>query len=246
MEKREPMANEHGEWIMHGLSEDDPYCIKTVDELIKYINEIGFLPLFQNEIPGFSVEERTVPDYWWSDNIERDPWEWRRVIAGRGEIAYGKFFGKKAGFISKEWLPYFANARRDGYDFDARYDDELVKNRCKKIMDLFDDHEELYSFEMKKLAGFGKGGEKNFDGTITELQMLTYLVVKDFRQKKNKAGQPYGWSVAVYSTPEQMWGKELVRAAYAERAEVSRERILNYMKEIYPIATEKQIGKIIL
>ena len=36
-----------------------------------------------------------------------------------GKVAYGKFFDKKAGFISLEWLPYFANYRRSGYDFDA-------------------------------------------------------------------------------------------------------------------------------
>lgn len=40
-------------------------------------NESGFLPLFKNGIPGFSLEERTVPDYWWSGDEERDPWEWR-------------------------------------------------------------------------------------------------------------------------------------------------------------------------
>ena len=27
------------------------------------------------------------------------------------------------GFISKKWLPVFANYRRDGYDFDALYED---------------------------------------------------------------------------------------------------------------------------
>ena len=43
-------------------------------------------------------------------------------------------------------------------------------------MDLFEDERELYSFEVKKMAGFGKGGEKNFDGVITELQMQGYIV----------------------------------------------------------------------
>ena len=51
----------------------------------------------------------------------------------------------------------------------------------KKIMDLFEDERELYSFEVKKMAGFGKGGEKNFDGVITELQMQGYIVIRDFR-----------------------------------------------------------------
>mgnify|MGYP000584611069 CR=1 FL=1 len=124
------MESKDGTWIMYGVSEDDPECLHTVDELIGYIEEVGFLPLFRNEIPGFSVEERTTEKYWWSEDPQRDPWVWREIIARRGDIAYGKFFHNKAGFISKKWFPYFANYRRAGYDFDARWDDELAKCIC--------------------------------------------------------------------------------------------------------------------
>ena len=55
------MENESGEWIMHGMKWDNPDCIHSVDEAIEYINEVGFLPLFKNDIDGFSLEERTVP-----------------------------------------------------------------------------------------------------------------------------------------------------------------------------------------
>lgn len=240
------MPNEHGEWIIRGMSEEDPQCLKTPQDLIDLINQVGFLPLFKNDVPGFSVEERTMPDYWWSGDEARDPWEWRRVIAAEGDIAYGKFFQKKAGFISKNWFSYFINVRRDGYDFDARYADQLAKHKCKKIMDLFLDKDELYSFEIKKLANYGKNGEKNFDGMLTELQMQTYLVVKDFRKKKNKAGEDYGWSVAVYSTPEQMWGREYVTEKYHTKPNECREKLTAYMKQLYPQVTDKQLQKIIL
>lgn len=239
------MANEGGSWIMYGVDEDDPYCIHNVEQLIEYIEEIGFLPLFKNEIPGFSVEERTVPHYWWSDDPTRDPWLWREQIAGSGRVAYGKFFNKKAGFISKEWLPYFVNSRRDGYDFDALWDDEKASIRQKKIMDLFEEQAEMYSFEVKKKAGFGSGGEKNFEGTITALQMQTYLCLRDFRKRKNKAGQEYGWPIAVYTTPEQIWGYDLVTSAYGEEPARSENRILEHIREWYPIASEKAIGKVL-
>ena len=55
------MGNESGTWIMYGVDWDDPECLRTVEDAIDYIDEIGFLPLFKNEIPGFSLEERTVP-----------------------------------------------------------------------------------------------------------------------------------------------------------------------------------------
>jgi hypothetical protein len=239
------MALENGEWIMYGVEWEDPECIHTVKEAIEYINRVGFLPLFKNEIPGFSIEEHTVPDYWWCEDPEVDPWIWRELIARSGEVAYGKFFDKKAGFISKEWFPYFANYRREGYDFDARWDDELSSARHKKIMDLFDDNTELYSFETKKNAGYGKGGEKNFEGMITALQMQTYLCVRDFRRRRNKKGEEYGWNIAVYSKPEHLWGYECITSRYSEEPELSGEKIAGHMREIYPAATAKQIKKLI-
>ena len=42
-------------WIVCGVDWDNPECIHTVDEAIEYINKVGFLPLFKNEIPGFSL-----------------------------------------------------------------------------------------------------------------------------------------------------------------------------------------------
>lgn len=115
------MANENGTWVMKGLAWDDPYRIRTWQELLNWVNEVGFLLLFANEIEGFSAEEHTSPDYWWTGDAEQDPWEWRKIIARSKKVAYDKFFGDKPGFISKEWLPYFANYRRNGYDFDSRY-----------------------------------------------------------------------------------------------------------------------------
>lgn len=242
------MANENGTWIMYGVAWNDPECIHTVEEAVEYIEKVGFLPLFKNSIPGFSLEERTVPEYWWSGDILHDPWEWREIIAREGSIAYGKFFDKKAGFISKKWLPYFINYRRDGYDFDALWDDEKATRRQKKIMDLFADeseHSELFSFEIKQKAGFAKGGEKNFEGTVTDLMMSTYLCMRDFRKRKNKRGQEYGWDVAIYSTPEHIFGKELVTSAYKEEPEKSGQRLYQHIEDIYPIATKQQIRKII-
>lgn len=238
------MGNESGTWIMFGMDENDPKCINSVENLEKYINEVGFLPLFKNEIGGFSVEEHTSSNYWWSGDKKRDPWEWREIIAARGEIAYGKFFGKKAGFISKEWLPDFANFRRDGYDFDSLWEDGKASMREKKIMDVFEENESVFSNELKVKAGFGKGGEKNFDGIMTLLQMKTYLCIKEFRLRKNKKGDEYGWPIAVYTTPEELFGYKYVTSAYSETPEKSKERIMSRIKELYPEADDKYLKKI--
>lgn len=234
-----------GKWTMCGCEWDDPMCLHTIDEAVAYIEKVGFLPFFQCDIPGYSLEEHTYGKNWWGVDQTLDPWIWREVIAKDGNIAYGKFFAGKGGFITKEWIPYFANFRRDGYDFDALWDDGKASVRQKKIMDLFNDYTELFSFEAKQKAGFGKGGEKNFEGTVSSLQMMLYLSVKEFRQKKNKAGEGYGWNIAIYSTPEQMWGSELLTKAYGESAAVSKERLVNHVREMYPDVTDKQLKSVI-
>lgn len=144
------MALENGEWILHGADWDSPDRIRSWQELIEYVDAVGFLPLFKNEVEGFSVEEKTSPLFWWTGDPKQDPWEWRAIIARSEKVAYGKFFNKKAGFISLRWFPYFANYRRDGYDFDARWEDGLSGYRSKKIMDLFEVRKEYPSYELKK------------------------------------------------------------------------------------------------
>ena len=238
------MANENGTWIIRGVPASDPSCIHSVTQLEDFIDEVGFLPLFKNAIPGFSVEEYTQPLFWWSGDRERDPWEWRQIVAAGNRAAYGKFFDKKAGFISKAWLPYFVNYRRDGYDFDALWEDEKAPYRQKRIMDLFGDDTEIFSNELKEAAGFGKDGEKNFEGVVTALQMEMYLCVREFRQRINKRGEPYGWALAVYSKPEHLWGYDHVASAYGESPAESRARILDHMRRLYPGVTEQQLKKI--
>ncbi len=249
------MAIEDGQWIMRGLEWNDPYRIRSWHELVNWINEVGFLPLFANEIEGFSAEEHVSPDFWWTGIREEDPWEWREIIAASHEVAYGKFFCRKAGFISLDWLPYFVNYRRGGYDFDARWEDGLANRREKIIMDLLtgtDDDgdmtfpdDQILSTQLKKKAGFGKGGEKNFPGMITELQMQTYLVISDFHRRVNKRGEEYGMPVSVLLPPEAIWGYERVTSAYGESPEDSRARVADRIKKEFPGASAAAIDKII-
>ena len=233
------------EWIMIGVPSEDPSCIHDMNELYSYIDEVGFIPLFKNDIEGFSVEEHSDPKYWWSDDPVRDQWIWRQYAARDHKAAYGKFFGGKAGFISLEWLPVFANFRRDGYDFDALWDDELAQMRHKKVMDCFEEGGEYFSYEVKAKAGFGKDGLKNFEGIVTSLQDKLYLTVSDFRQKKNKKGQAYGWNVALYMRPEDIWGYDAVTSEYRLDPEESYGKIMERMKQLYPAADRKKLDQII-
>ena len=250
------METINGEWFMKGCDPSSGEALHNAEEALSLIRRIGFLPLFSNDIRGFSIEERVPADSWWTGDPVTDPWEWRISLSSHPDIAYGKFFNRAAGFISKEFFPVFANYRRNGYDFDALFEDGLASYRSKKIMDVFGMDEEsvgkeLMSYQIRDLAGFGKkSGEgqtanRNFEGVLTDLQMQTYLILSDFRQKKNKKGQPYGWHVAAVETPETKWGREHVASAYSEDPGESWERIGDRMKQYFPEADEKGIRKVL-
>lgn len=240
---------------MRGLEWENPYRIRTWQELVNWIDEVGFLPLFAGEVKGFSAEEHVAKDFWWTGNREQDPWEWREIIAASHKVAYGKFFDKKAGFISLEWLPYFVNFRRNGYDFDSRWEDGLASRREKKIMDALTDRDadgdviwrqkEILSTDLKKEAGFGKTGDKNFPGITTGLQMQTYLVISDFCRRRNKQGREYGMPVSVMLPPEAVWGYEAVTAGYTEKPAVSWQRIMDRIEELYPDADRTEVIRLI-
>lgn len=245
----------NGEWYMRGVELDDPHRIKTHKQLVDRVKEVGFLPLFSNEVEGFSAEEQVYPRHWWTDDPRQDPWKWREIIAAEREVAYGKFFGNRAGFISLEWLPFFANFRRDGYDFDSRWEEGLANRREKLIMDKLSDHDpdgdviwktdQILSCDLKKLCGFGKGGEKNFSGITTGLMMQTYLVIVDFHRRVSKKGAEYGMPVTVLLPPEAVWGYDLVTSAYNEPPVTSWEKLILRVKEFFPNATDADIIKLI-
>ncbi len=239
------MVTIDGKWVMEGLVDDDPRRIKTSGELSDYINEVGFLPLFKNSVQGFSVEEITGINSWWSDRPEEDPWAWREVVATEGRIAYGKLFGNRAGFVSREWYPYLAAFRRDGYDFDSRYEDGLASYHAKKIMEVLELRDEIPSNELKAAAGFGKGGEKGFEGVMTLLQMQTYITVKGFHRRCNKKQEEYGWPVASYTLSENLFGGEHVRSAYHLSASQAKDRIVGWIMSEFSMASRSEIEKAI-
>lgn len=232
-----------GEWIMKGCKRTDTHCLHSPDDLRKLIRKVGFLPLFSNDIPGFSVEEHTPAEDWWIEDASRDPWAWRQVLAKDEGVAYGKFFNGKAGFISKEWFPDFANYRRDGYDYEGLYEDGKLNSRCKRILDILELNDQaeglgLLSFEIKRRAALDKG----FEGALTELQMKTFLIMSDFRQRHNKRGEAYGWYVAELMTPETKWGYDAVNSC-REKPEDSWYRICRQIREHFPKADEETIRK---
>lgn len=242
------METINGEWYMKGCAAEDPQRLRSPEEAADLIKEIGFMPLFANEIPGFSIEERTLAEDWWKDDPACDPWAWRQILARREDLVYGKFFDRRAGFVSAECFACFANYRRRGYDFDTLTDEGLAPIRAAKLMrpfltDGMPNELGLHSYLLKAQAGFGPGGEKNFEGVLTDLQMQSFLCIGDFRQRLNKRGAPYGWHIAVIETPEAKLGYETVTAAYREAPKASWDWIVRQIRRFFPSATEPELRR---
>ena len=67
-----------------------------------------------------------------------------------------KILWKKAAFISAQWFSDFANFRRDGYDFDALYDDGLANYRDKELYELLERESPILSGELKRKGNYRK------------------------------------------------------------------------------------------
>ena len=72
------------------------------------------------------------------------------------------------------------------------------------------------------------------------LKPVTQFVGDHYHQR----GPSYGWAIVVLATPEHIFGRELVTAAYSEEPKDSLRKIVDRVKESYPEAAEKVILKL--
>lgn len=222
------------------------FIIRSKTDLINIINEYGFIPFFENSIEGFSIEEHIAPECWWhSDTGEWSAWEWKGPVIRETGCAYGKFFEKKACYVSPEWFWHLANYRRDGYDFDARFDDGLAPYRDKRLYELISENAPVLSKKLKDIGNYKKGGNKGFDTIINRLQAQCYVVISDFVYMRDKHGNPYGWGVAEYSTPEKFMGDSFCDNVYKTTPEESYDKILSHFCRLFPNTDIKQIKRFI-
>ena len=74
---------------------------------------------------------------------------------------------------------------------------------------------------------------------MTDLQMGGYLLIRDFRQRVNKKGFPYGWPISVYATPEALWGYDHITSAYSADPAESRALVYEQIREHFPEAARR-------
>lgn len=209
--------------------------------MMEAIQEMGFVPLLWSGIPGFSAEEMVDDDCRYvvfDDGWDWPMWKWKGPIINEGNCVYGKFFDKKAGYISLEWWPDFCNWRRSVYPApEAGSVDEA-------ILLTLQEHGSLITRELRAACGFtGPKMRSRFDAYVTRLQMSCRIVTEDFVYPRDRHGHEYGWGWSLLTTPEQLYGRD---ACQCDRTpEASHDRIMAHLREILPQATDKQLLKLV-
>lgn len=210
--------------------------LHSCPELIDYINHIGFLPLLRMGIPRWSAEEITdedcqytrLPDGGW----EWPLWEWKGAILQESGCAYGKFFNRKAAFISREWWPDFCNYRRSVFPSPEEGSIE------EAILDVLKAEGSLITRELRAACGFtGTKMRSRFDAYLARLEMGGYIVTQDFIYPRDRHGHEYGWGWSLLTTPEALFGREACHLKCTPQE--SRQRMLIQLKKILPETSPK-------
>lgn len=206
------------------------------------IAQMGFLPLFDIGVNGFSADALVdddcryvvLPDGGW----EWPLWKWKGPVVTDGNCVYGKFFASKAGFISRDWWPDFYNYRQSTH---PKPEEGSVE---EAILLTLEENGSMITRELRAACGFdGPKMRSRFDAYVTRLQMGCYIVTEDFVYPHDKHGREYGWGWSLLTTPEQLLGREACRCR--RTPEESLQRMVAHLQRLLPDASEKQIRKML-
>lgn len=211
-------------------------------ELTKFVNEIGFLPLLDMGIEGWSAEEQVdeecgyvkLPDGGWEWSL----WEWKGSVIQESGCAYGKFFQGKAGFVSKTWWLDFCNWRRSR---SPQMDGDSIE---AMILATLKEHGSLITRELRSACGFtGTKMRSKFDSYLTRLEMGCHIVTEDFVYPHDRHGKQYGWGWSLLTTPEFLFGRDACQPACTP--EESYCRLAEHFRKMLPDVSDTTIKRLL-
>ena len=216
--------------------------IYNAAQLIDRIQQVGFLPLLDSGIVGYSAEEMVTDDcryVTFADGGWDWPlWKWKGPIVTDGDCVYGKFFNKKAGFVSREWWPDLCNYRRSQH---PAPESGTIEDT---ILTILNEHGSLITRQLRTLCGFtGPKMRSRFDAIVTRMQMGCHIVTEDFVYPRDRHNNEYGWGWSLLTTPELLYGSEACMCSRSP--EESFQRMFNHLQTLLPKASEKQVKRIL-
>ena len=197
------------------------------------IREVGIIPFFKSVIPGYSIKELTLPEFWFDGEEDTlGPWDWKIDCLESGDIAYGKYLcGSKAAFATMPFYRELMNLRRATTQPDKD---------GQKIMEYLAQRGSITIKEVRALLGVKKGAA---DAAIAKLQHQCRVVTGVIERVYRGPEQTYnGWQVSYFCTPESLFEDALQTNHTPEE---SQEFLTDHITKLFPEATHKQLLKVL-
>ncbi len=214
------------------------------EKMFSAITEAGIIPFFACEIPGYSIEEMTPPQCWFTEE-NLGPWDWKIDCIRSGELAYGKYLRGKAAFATTEWFAHVMNYRRSM----PKYRPEGMQ---AKALEAIRENGSLSSRELRRICGLPKG---KMDAVMTRLQMSTLVVIGDIERVFRGPDLRYnGWQLSSFCTPEDLFADEGLPFPGARKKRVllpsctpeeSFETLRAHILEMFPGTPDKPIERLL-
>ena len=219
------------------------YKVKSYEEAIKVVEEMGLLPL-ATLIPDYpSLNSITAPEYWHSDT-EFDPWIWRTKFSTDGVAGYGKFIKKKSVLVSRKLLPYVKKII--GYDesVEERYFNGNVSKEALELFNIISQEEGIDTRALRIKAGLKESDKKKiFESALLELQGTMDIVISGIQEKRNAEGEKNGWSSTAYETYDSWAERNSIDNIHFEK-EDARKYLLAHFSNVCSNEVVKKFEKI--
>lgn len=221
--------------------------IACFEDFCAALEETGFTIGGENGEGIFTLCDRFTPAIVaHTEDPEMDPWEWRmRVLNERQDIAYGKVFFGKSGYIMRAWYPCFLAVRRGSQTAQDAYAEGRLSHAAWKIYGMLQERGALPLHLLKTEGGFGKESKSVFDRALTELQMGLYITICGQQRKHSGLGLEYGWNSTAFTITEDFFGDDVFRAAASLTPSEAAQKIEARVREIHPQVNARKLQKFI-
>ena len=164
--------------------------------MLRLIQAYQLIPFFANSVPGYSIEEHTPPDRWFSEE-NLGPWDWKIDCIQSGDVAYGKFlYGGKAAFATVDVYRELINWRRSLPKYRPTADQQ-------KVLDYMEERGSITVSEVRELMGMKKAAA---DALLTRIQMQTRIIIGDISRVYRGPDLKYsGWQRSSFCAPEALF-----------------------------------------
>ena len=172
--------------------------VNTYEEACHVIEDLGVVPL-SSFIPGHPSLVSITQEAAWHTGTGTDPWLWRDRFAGEGVAAYGRFLAGKPLLISREMFPLVRCLLAPSETVADRYAAGNLSRPAARIYECIRENEGIDVRTLRMLTGMqGTSDKRAFDGSLTDLQGTSDIVISGISERLNEHGNKSGWNSTCY------------------------------------------------